>query len=171
MGNPQRTSISSLVASNGDQSLNNSSGYPTIGRSEMSDAQTPSTELVRNLNTDLNVVWVQVIMKTIQRMVPDGSPLALLAQQGTKAANLVVAEKSASGPQREPSTGHNDRARHARSEAAFSASPNWHLAEKDVRRRITQNRNTWEYGHNRDDLHNVIEDWRRIQDRTSSPPQ
>jgi hypothetical protein len=115
--------------------------------------------------------WVQVIMKTIQRMAPDGSPLALLAQQGTKAVNHVVAEKSASGPQREPSTGHNDRARHARSDAASSASPNWHLAEKDVRRCITQNRNTWEYGHNRDDLHNVIEDWRRIRDKTSSPPQ
>jgi hypothetical protein len=160
MGNPQRIAISSFVAPNGDRSLNSSSGYPTIGRSEMSDAQTPSTGLAQNLNTDFNAVWVQVIMKSIQRMVPDGSPLALLAQQGTEAVNLVVAEKSASRPRREPSAGHNDRARHARSEAASSASPNWHLAKKDVRRRNTQNRNTWEYGHNRDDLRNVIEDWR-----------
>jgi hypothetical protein len=46
-------------------------------------------------------------------MAPDGSPLALLAQQGAEAANLVVAEKSASGSRREPSAGHNDQARHA----------------------------------------------------------
>jgi hypothetical protein len=46
-------------------------------------------------------------------MTPDGSPLALLAQQGTEAANLVVAEKSASRPQREPSVDHKDRARRA----------------------------------------------------------
>jgi hypothetical protein len=37
-------------------------------------------------------------METIQRMAPDGSPLALLAQQGAEAVNLIVAEKSASGP-------------------------------------------------------------------------
>jgi hypothetical protein len=29
----------------------------------------------------------------------------------------------------------------------------------------------WEYDHNRDDLRNIIEDRRRIQDRTTSPPQ
>jgi hypothetical protein len=52
--------------------------------------------MVQNLNPDFNVVRVQAIMETIQRMTPDGSPLALLAQQGAEAANLVVAEKSAS---------------------------------------------------------------------------
>jgi hypothetical protein len=52
-------------------------------------------------------------MGTIQRMALDGSPLALLAQQEAEAANLIVAEKSASGPQREPPAGHNDRARRA----------------------------------------------------------
>jgi hypothetical protein len=52
-------------------------------------------------------------METIQRMTPDGSPLALLAQQGVEATNLVVIENSASGPRREPSAGHNDWARHA----------------------------------------------------------
>jgi hypothetical protein len=31
-------------------------------------------------------------METIQRMALDGSPLALLAQQGAEAANLIVAE-------------------------------------------------------------------------------
>jgi hypothetical protein len=32
-------------------------------------------------------------METIQRMAPDGSSLALLAQQGAEAVNLVVAKK------------------------------------------------------------------------------
>jgi hypothetical protein len=160
-----------MVAPNGDRSHNSSSGYPTIGRSETSDAQTPSVGLVRNLNPDFNAVRVKTIMETIQHMTPDGSPLALLAQQGAEAVNLIVVEKSASGPRREQYTGHNDRARRAQSEAASSASPNRHLAENDARRRITQNCNTREYGHNQDDLRNVIEDWRRIRDRTSSPPQ
>jgi hypothetical protein len=94
-----------------------------------------------------------------------------LAQQGAEAANFVVAEKSANGLQREPSVGHNDQARHARSEAASSASPNRHLAENDARRCITQNCNTWEYGRNRDDLRNIIEDQRCIRDRSPSQPQ
>jgi hypothetical protein len=104
-------------------------------------------------------------------MAPDGSPLALLAQQGAEAANLIVAEKSASGLRQEPSVGHNDRARCAQSEAVSSASPNRHLAKNDVRQRITQNHNAREYGRNQDDLRNVIEDRRLIRDRTSSPPQ
>jgi hypothetical protein len=102
-----------MVAPNRDRSCNSSSGYPTIGRSETSDAQTPSAGLVRNLNPGFNAVWIQAIMETIQRMTPDGSPLALLAQQGVEATNLVVIENSASGPRREPSAGHNDWARHA----------------------------------------------------------
>jgi hypothetical protein len=97
-----------MVAPNGDWSRNSFSVYPTIGRSETSGAQTPSVGLARNLNPDFNAIQVQAIMETIQRMAPDGSPLALLAQQGAEAANLVVAEKSASGPRREPSAGHND---------------------------------------------------------------
>jgi hypothetical protein len=110
-------------------------------------------------------------METIQRMTPDGSSLALLAQQGAGAVNLIVVEKSASGLRREPSAGRNDWARRARSEAASSSSLNRCLAENDAHWRITQNRNTREYGHNRDDLCNVIEYRRRIRDRTSSPPQ
>jgi hypothetical protein len=70
-------------------------------------------------------------------MTPYGSPLALLAQQGAEAVNLVVAEKSASGPRRELSAGHNDRARRARSEVASSASLNRHLAKNDAHRCIT----------------------------------
>jgi hypothetical protein len=69
-----------MVAPDGDRACNSSSGYPTIGRSEAYDAQTPSTGLVRNLNPDFTVVRVQAIMETIQCMAPDGSPLALLVQ-------------------------------------------------------------------------------------------
>jgi hypothetical protein len=73
---------------NGDRSHNSSSRYPTIGRSKTSDAQTPSGGLVRNLNSDINSVWVQVIMETIQRMAPDGSPLTVLAQQRLRRQTL-----------------------------------------------------------------------------------
>jgi hypothetical protein len=160
-----------MVAPNEDQPRHISSRYPTIGRSEASDVRTPSTGLVRNLNLDFNVVHVQAIMETIQRMAPDGSPLALLAQQGAEPANLVVAEKSTGVPRKEPSGGHNDRTRRARSEVASSFSPNRCLAENDTRRRITQNRNVRKYGRDWDDLRNVIEDRRRFQDRTPSPPR
>jgi hypothetical protein len=160
-----------MVAPNEDQPHHSSNGYPTIGRSEASDTRTPSTGLIRNLNPDFNVVRVQAIMETIQQMAPDDSPLALLAQQGAEAANLVIAEKSTGVPQREPSGGHNDWARRARSEVASSFSPNWRLVGNDARRRITQNRNVREYGRDRDDLQNIIEDWRHFQDRTPSPPR
>jgi hypothetical protein len=39
-----------MVAPDGDRARNSSSGYPTIGRSEASDAQTPSVGLVQNLS-------------------------------------------------------------------------------------------------------------------------
>jgi hypothetical protein len=113
-----------MVAPNGDRSRNSSSGYPTIGKSETYDARTPSIGLVRNMNLDFNAVRVQAIMETIQRMTPNGSPLALLAQQGAEPANLVIAEKLAGVPRKEPSVGHIDRARRARSEATSLASPN-----------------------------------------------
>jgi hypothetical protein len=103
-------------------------------------------------------------------MSPDGSPLALLTQQGAEAMNLVIAKKLADVPQGEPYAGHNNRTRRVRSETASSASPNRHLSEHDARRCITQNHNAHEYGCNRDDLRNVIEDRRRIRDRTPSPP-
>jgi hypothetical protein len=97
-----------MVTSDGDRACNTSSGYPTIRRSEATDAQTPSAGLVRNLNPEFNAVRLQAIMETIQRMTPDGSPLALLAQQGAEAVNLVVAEKSAGVPRGEPFVGRND---------------------------------------------------------------
>jgi hypothetical protein len=156
-----------MVVPNEDQPRHSSSGYPTIRRSEASDARTPSTGLIRNLNLNFNDVRVQAIMETIQRMTPDGSPLALLAQQGTEAVNLVVAEKSTGVPRREPSGGHNDRARCARSEVASSFTPNRLLAGNDAWRRITQNCNVREYDRDRDDIRNVIEDRLRFRDRTS----
>jgi hypothetical protein len=104
-------------------------------------------------------------------MVPDGSPIAVLAQQGAETTNLIVAEKSASVPRRESSIGDNDRARRARSEAASSVSPNHRSSEHDARRRITQNRATRGYDRERDDLRNVIEDQRRLRLRTPSPPR
>jgi hypothetical protein len=54
-----------MVAPNGDWSSNNSNRYPTIGRSKVSDARTPSGGLARNLNLDFNAVRVQSIMETI----------------------------------------------------------------------------------------------------------
>jgi hypothetical protein len=99
-----------MVAPDGDWAHNSSSGYPTIGRSEAIDAQTPSAGLVQNLNLEFNAVRVQAIMETIQRMAPDGSPLALLAQQGAEAVNLMIAEKSVGVPRGESSVGRNDRA-------------------------------------------------------------
>jgi hypothetical protein len=122
-----------MVAPNEDQPRHSSSGYPTIGRFEASDVRTPSTRLIQNLNPNFNAVRVQAIMETIQRMTPDGSPLVLLAQQGAEAVNLVVTEKSIGVPQREPSGGHNDRARRVRSEVASSFSPNRCLAGNDAR--------------------------------------
>jgi hypothetical protein len=103
-------------------------------------------------------------------MAPDGSPLALLAQQEAEAVNLIVAEKSAGVPRGEPSVGHNDRAGRAQNEATSSVSLRRHLSEHDACRCITQNHNAREYGHNRNNLRNVIEDRRRIRDRTPSPP-
>jgi hypothetical protein len=54
-----------MVAPNGDRSRNSSSGYPIIGRSETSDAQTYSAGLVRNLNPDFIAIRIQAIMETI----------------------------------------------------------------------------------------------------------
>jgi hypothetical protein len=47
-----------MVAPDRDRARNNSNGYPTIGRSDASDAQTPNTGLVQNLNPDFNAVRV-----------------------------------------------------------------------------------------------------------------
>jgi hypothetical protein len=67
-----------IVAPNDDRSNTTTSRYPTIKRSEASDARTPSDNLVQNLNPGFNAAWVQAIMKTIQHMTLDGFPLAVL---------------------------------------------------------------------------------------------
>jgi hypothetical protein len=69
-----------MVAPNEDPSRNSSSRYPTIRRSEATDARTPNAGLVQNLNPDFNVVWLQMILDSIQRMAPEGSPLIAFAQ-------------------------------------------------------------------------------------------
>jgi hypothetical protein len=77
-----------MVAPNEDQPRHSSSGYPTIGRSEASDARTPNTGLIRNLNPDFNVVRVQAIMETIQRMAPDGIPSSLVCVKAREVSTL-----------------------------------------------------------------------------------
>jgi hypothetical protein len=92
-----------MVALNRDPSHNNSNRYPTIGRSEASDAQTPNDGMIRNLNLDFNAIRLQTIMESIQRMAPEGSPLIALAQQGDEVANVVVAQRSTGNPRGESS--------------------------------------------------------------------
>jgi hypothetical protein len=58
---------------------NSSSKHPTISGSEASDAWTPINNIVRNLNPDFNIVRLQTILESIQRMVPPDSPLITLA--------------------------------------------------------------------------------------------
>jgi hypothetical protein len=70
---------------------NSSNKYPTIGRSETSNARTLSSNIVKNLNPDFNIGRLQTIMESIQRMVLLDSPLAALAQQGVEAASNIVA--------------------------------------------------------------------------------
>jgi hypothetical protein len=124
------------------------------------------------MNSDFNAVQLQTIMESIQRMAPKGSPLVALAQQGAKAVNYVIAERSAGNHRREPSIGNqsNDGARQAQSEAASSAHSNRRLANNDARQRITQNHHLRETGHDRCDFHNIIEDRRRLRARSSTPP-
>jgi hypothetical protein len=71
-------------------------------------------------------------METILHMAPDGSLLAVLAQQGAVMTNLVIAKKSTGIPRRDPSVDDDDRARRARSKVAPSASANHRLSEHDA---------------------------------------
>jgi hypothetical protein len=110
-------------------SQNSSSKYPTIGESKASDARTPSSNVVWNQNADFNAMRLQTIMESIQRMVPQDSPLVALAQQGVEAVgNIITASPS------------NDQAKRVQSEAPSSASGNRHLVDNDAHQRITQNR-------------------------------
>jgi hypothetical protein len=81
-----------MVASNGNLLHNSSSRYPMIKRSKVSDAQTPNDGMIQNLNSDFNVIRLQTIMESIQRMAHEGSPLITLAQQGAEVANVIIAQ-------------------------------------------------------------------------------
>jgi hypothetical protein len=50
-------------------------------------------------------VRLKAIMESSQRMALEGSPLVALAQQGVKAVNYVIVERSADNPRGEPSVG------------------------------------------------------------------
>jgi hypothetical protein len=67
-----------MVAPAGGPSQHSSRKYPTIRRSEASDARMPDDEMIWNLNTDINAIRLQTIMEFIQRMAPEGSPLVAL---------------------------------------------------------------------------------------------
>jgi hypothetical protein len=56
------------------------------------DPWTPNDGMIRNLNSDFNVIWLQTIMDSIQRMAPEGSHLVALAQQEAEAANFIIAQ-------------------------------------------------------------------------------
>jgi hypothetical protein len=131
-----------MVAPAGGPSQNNSSRYPTIGRSEASGARTPNDGMIQNVNPDFNAIRLQTIIESIQWMTPEGSSLVALAQQGVEAANFVIAQRSADNLGGEPFVDNrsNDRAKRAQSETASSASGNRRLANNDVCRWITWNR-------------------------------
>jgi hypothetical protein len=92
-------------------SQHSSSRYPTIGRSEASDARTSDDGMIRNLNPDFNAIRLQTIIESIQQMTHEGSPLVTLAQQGAEVANVVVAQRSADNPRGEPSVGNRSNGR------------------------------------------------------------
>jgi hypothetical protein len=94
-------------------SHNSSNRYPTIRRLEAFDARTLNDGMIWNLNPDVNVVQLQTIMKSIQRMTPEGSPLLVVVQQGAEAVNYIIAQRSTGNPREEPSVGNrsNDRAK------------------------------------------------------------
>jgi hypothetical protein len=128
-----------MVALNGDPSHNNSCRYPIIGRSKASDAQTPNDGMIQNFNPDFNVIQLQTIMESIQRMAPEGCPLIALAQQGPEVTNVVVAQRLTGNTRGESSINNrsNDGGKRARSEATTLASGNRCLADNDLRLRIT----------------------------------
>jgi hypothetical protein len=61
-------------------------------RSEASDTRTPNEWMIQNLNSDFNDIQLQIIIESIQRMAPEGSPLIALAQQGAEVVNVIVAQ-------------------------------------------------------------------------------
>jgi hypothetical protein len=104
-------------------------------------------------------------------MVPQGTPLVALAQQGAEAVGqIVTSEPSAGNPRGVPSIGNRstDRVKHARSEGASSARRNKRMADNDAHRWITQTRQQREYGRDPANLRKIIDDRRHGRARTSS---
>jgi hypothetical protein len=127
----------SMVGPTRVSSHNSSNRYPTIRGSKASDVWTPCNRVVRNLNPDFNTLRLQTIMESILCMVPQGSPLVALAQQGSDAVGQIVAvEPLAGNPRGEPSIGNRsvDQAKRAQSEEASSTSRNRRLADNDAHR-------------------------------------
>jgi hypothetical protein len=87
-----------MVAPAGGPLHNNSSRYPTIERSEEFNARMPNDGMIWSLNPDFNVIQLQTIKESIQRMAPKGSPHIALAQQGAEAVNFVIAQQSDDNP-------------------------------------------------------------------------
>jgi hypothetical protein len=121
-------------------SRNNSSKYPMIRGSMMSDAQTPSNRVVQNINPDFNAVQPQTILESIQCMTHQDSPVATLVQQGAEAVvQITVAELSITNQQGKPSIGNrsDDWGKRARSEEASSISGGKRLVDSDTCHQIT----------------------------------
>jgi hypothetical protein len=74
----------SMVGPAKGNSQNSSINYLTIGGSEVYDAWTPSSNVVQNLNLDINTVRLLTIMESIQWMIPGDSPLVALADKPSK---------------------------------------------------------------------------------------
>jgi hypothetical protein len=75
----------------------------------------PNDGMIRNPNPDFNAIQLQTIMKYIQGMAPEGSPIVALAQHGAEVANFIIAQRSAGNPRGEPSVGNqsNDQVKRA----------------------------------------------------------
>jgi hypothetical protein len=87
-------------------------------------------------------------------------------------SQILVVEPSAGNHRGESSIGNRsiDQAKRTQSEEASSTSENRRLANSDTHRWITQNCRQCKYGHDLDDLCNIIDD-RCIRAMKSSPPQ
>jgi hypothetical protein len=85
----------------------------------------------------------------------------------------VIAEWSVGNHRGEPSICNrsDNQAKHTRIEEAASANGNRHLADNDTHWQITQNRRQWEYGHDHDDIRNIIDDQRCHRARSPTPPR
>jgi hypothetical protein len=84
--------------------------------SDTSDVRTPSNRVIQNFNPDFNTFRLQTIMKSIQCMVPQDSPLLALAQQVVEAVGqIVVVQPSARYHRGKPSVGnrYEDRMKRA----------------------------------------------------------